>query len=194
MIGNDVVDLCDPEAQAGAPHARFDARVFAPSERRLLSSSAAPSRLRWRLWAAKEAAYKVARQLDATTVFAPSRFVVDPQAELVRCADRCFAVRTAEGESYVHVVAHPAGDEVDEAIVCDVAHCEGGDATASQAARALVLDALAETLPADRADLAIVTCDRIPRVEIGGALAPIDLSLSHHGRFVAYAFAVRGAA
>ena len=76
MVGNDVVDLRDPEVQPGACHARFDARVFAAAELEAVRVSPVPQWLRWMLWAAKEAAYKVAKKDDARTVFSPSRFVV----------------------------------------------------------------------------------------------------------------------
>ena len=78
MVGNDVIDLGDPETRAGSCHARFDARVFDDDERALLLASADPTRRRWVLWAAKEAAFKVARKLDGATVFSPRRFVVRP--------------------------------------------------------------------------------------------------------------------
>ena len=58
MIGNDIVDLRDPEVQPGASHPRFDRRVFAPEERSALAASGARERLRWILWAAKEAGRK----------------------------------------------------------------------------------------------------------------------------------------
>ena len=77
MIGNDVVDLRDPETRPGAQHARFDARVFAASERLALERSRDAGRLRWILWAAKESAFKAARRCDPATVFAPSHFVVE---------------------------------------------------------------------------------------------------------------------
>ena len=54
MVGNDVVDLGDAETRGGPSHPRFDARVFAPAELAALAASAAPNRLRWSLWAAKE--------------------------------------------------------------------------------------------------------------------------------------------
>ncbi len=59
MVGNDIVDLGDAETCNGPSHPGFDARVFAPVERRALAASPAPNRLRWSLWAAKEAAYKL---------------------------------------------------------------------------------------------------------------------------------------
>ncbi|MGH7855988.1 MAG: 4'-phosphopantetheinyl transferase family protein, partial [Candidatus Binatia bacterium] len=83
MVGNDVIDLRDPETAPGSQHPRFDARVFAPAERALLGASTDARRLRWILWAAKEAAYKVARKIDARAVFSPRRFVVDLAARHV---------------------------------------------------------------------------------------------------------------
>ncbi len=52
LVGNDVVDLHDPESSPEALHARFDARVFTTDERVLLSASDSMHELRWTLWAA----------------------------------------------------------------------------------------------------------------------------------------------
>jgi len=76
MLGNDVVDLGDPESRAGARHARFDARAFDRTERALIATSPRGEHERWRLWAAKESAYKAARKEDPCTVFSPQRFAV----------------------------------------------------------------------------------------------------------------------
>ena len=73
MIGNDVVDLDDPESRSAARHARFDARAFTVAEQTMLRTSADGERLRWVLWAAKESAYKAARRDDARVTFAPAR-------------------------------------------------------------------------------------------------------------------------
>ena len=45
MLGNDVVDLGDPECREARLHPRFDARVFTPEERTALRGSDAPARL-----------------------------------------------------------------------------------------------------------------------------------------------------
>ena len=47
MIGNDVVDLDDPESRSAARHARFDARAFTFAEQTMLRTSADGERLRW---------------------------------------------------------------------------------------------------------------------------------------------------
>src|SRR5882757_8423865 len=108
MVGNDVIDLGDPETWLGGCHARFDARVFAAVELEALAVSALPVRLRWILWAAKEAAYKVAKKEDGGTVFSPSRFVVrltkDYHAE-VAFGVKSYTVALEVGERYVHAIA-----------------------------------------------------------------------------------------
>jgi hypothetical protein len=48
-------------------------------------------------------------------------------------------------------------------------------------------DAIAARLAVAADELRIVRQERIPRLQLRGAPLPIDLSLSHHGRFVAFA-------
>src|SRR5437899_1651529 len=108
MIGNDVVDLHDPETLAEQRHPRFDERVFSDVERELIAISRAPDRLRWVLWGAKESAFKLARKLDASTVFSPRRFVVtlaDARRGVVHHRDRIFRVRIDASATRVHVIA-----------------------------------------------------------------------------------------
>ena len=107
MVGNDIVDLADPETRLGACHPRFDRRVFAPAELELLATTRSHVRMRWILWSAKEAAYKAARQACATTVFSPSRFVVRLNPALqgsVRHGSRCWNVRIQLNGNCVHAV------------------------------------------------------------------------------------------
>ena len=62
MLGNDIVDLADPETSWGGQHPRFDQRVFTSCERAALLRSPDPQRTRWVLWAVKESAFKGARR------------------------------------------------------------------------------------------------------------------------------------
>src|SRR5215475_12911866 len=114
MIGNDVVDLADPDADPGRLHPRFDGRVFDPSERALIAASTQPSRTRWILWALKESAYKAARKEEPTIVFSPARFVVSHQeaASAIVCAcGRRFRASISCGPGYVHAVAWQRSEE-----------------------------------------------------------------------------------
>ena len=208
MIGNDVVDLRDPETLPGARHPRFDARVFAAAERSALERSGARDRLRWILWAAKESAFKVARRRDPDTAFAPVRFVVDLDASLcgrVRHADREYPVRVAVTGDCVHAVAMEppvAGAEHAGVAVC-AAEGDVGVSPPGRAARDLAAEGIAPILGVERADLRFARRGRVPELQLDPALrrgwdparrGPVEarlgrlaVSLSHHGRFVAYA-------
>lgn len=190
MVGNDVIDLGDPETRPDACHARFDARVFGASELDLLAASAAPVRLRWILWAAKEAAYKVAKKRDAATCFSPPRFVVRPArdaAATVQHEDARYAVALEVGPGHVHAVATAAGAP-DERVVARVERLEHGSSVCpGSAARALAIATVAPFLGVAATDLAILRDGRVPRLACATGGFAVDLSLSHHGRFVSFA-------
>ena len=191
MVGNDVVDLRDLETRARGLHPRFDARVFARSEGEALRASEAPQRLRWRLWAAKEAAYKVARKLDPRVIFSPAHFVVtldDAHQGRVSCAAGTVSVVLHEDGESVHAIA--TDDGASEPRILFARAVASDPREASQVVRRLAIRSVAERLATDPQRLRVVRRDRIPHLVVGEAdAAPrtLDLSLSHHGRFVAFA-------
>jgi hypothetical protein len=182
MVGNDVVDLGDPETRAGAQHPRFDARVFCAEERALLQAQADPVRLRWALWAAKEAAFKVARKLAPATVFAPRRFRVTlgpAGIGEVRWEGGRLPLLLARGSDWVHaVVRSPGGGGIHARRLVVPPALSPGAAVREHALRSLrgLLGA----------PLAIGKADRIPYLERCGRRLGADLSLSHHGRYAAW--------
>ena len=188
MLGDDVVDLGDPEAAPGASHPRFDARVFAAPERAWIAASRAPALARWSLWAAKEAAYKRARRLDPAVRFHPRRFAVELDCEgrrgRVRGPGGAARVRLERAGGAVHAVAFGSPEE-EERIARGFAALAAG-ADPSLGARALAIDAVAGRLGERPEALRIERSGRVPALRLpdGRALA---LSLSHHGRFVAFA-------
>jgi len=188
MVGNDVVDLRDRSVASGPRHPRFDARVFAPAEHRALRESEAPNPLRWAFWAAKEAAYKVAKKLDDATVWSPLRFVVHLESGLgtVEHAGREIPVRVEADAERVHAIATDGAGGFARIRAC-VAELPAPDANPSEAVRALARADLAELLGAAPGTLEFARRGRIPVLRIAGGEAPLDLSLSHHGRFVAWA-------
>lgn len=188
MVGNDVVDLADPEVQRGPAHRRFDARVFALVERRALCTSAEPNRLRWMLWAAKEAAYKLLKKHDPKLVFSPARFIVTLHGSLsgqVVHEGSTLCVSLRAGGDALHAVA---GDDAREAArVVSAVGVASQPFDPSTAVRALLVRTLAEGLGLPATAFRLGRRARIPTLEIAGLPTPPDLSLSHHGRFVAFA-------
>jgi len=190
MVGNDVIDLGDPEAQPEACHARFDARVFAASELARLASSDTPGRERWILWAAKEAAYKVAKKRDRATSFSPRAFVVQPCGEteaIVVHDGRRYAIALDVGQRRVHAVALDVGAAGDRVVARVERLATGSTTCPGSAARALAITTMAPLLGVAATDLAVTRDGRVPRLEHLQAPLVVDLSLSHHGRYVSFA-------
>jgi phosphopantetheinyl transferase (holo-ACP synthase) len=190
MIGDDLVDLGDPETRAGAEHPGFDARVFAPNELAALARSGDPRSLRWILWSAKEAAYKAAKRRAPGAVFSPRRFVVTftggTTGRVAHGADRYDLTIDADAER-VHAIARVPGRP--GLLLAAVAEA-GGAATpphASAAVRALAAERVAGALGLAPASLAVERDGRLPRLARGSRTISAALSLSHHGRFVSFA-------
>jgi len=207
LVGNDVVDLRDGENQPHAIHPRFDERVFDSAEQRDIGVAASPHRMRWALWAAKESAYKVARKMDPRVVFSPRAFSVRlPGSEIgpgralvaeVRHAVGLFHVDLRSTDDWLHAVATVSGRGRDAVhwSVQAVRALPGGLASAavhreaSERVRRLARSTLASALALVPSDIVIAAAaKRAPHVWWRGHSLGVDLSLSHHGRYVACAW------
>ncbi|MCA9505334.1 MAG: 4'-phosphopantetheinyl transferase superfamily protein [Myxococcales bacterium] len=209
MLGNDVVDLRDPESDPESFRPRFDERVFAEEERREIAHDPRPLARRWAHWAAKEAAYKLARRLDPGFVFSPRTLVArfDPLSEaatrgpgVVERRGRLelprtvgpeistLELRSTESAACVHVVALPGGFDWG-AVDVGVARIDPAREDAGRVARALAITDVARSQGVAAERLAIAKVGRVPVVELDGERTSLVLSLSHHGAWVAFACA-----
>lgn len=211
MLGNDVVDLQDPDARSESFSSRFDERVFDAAERRAIARDPDPQARRWAHWAAKEAAYKLAKQVVDDFVFTPGRLVARFGAPDVPAAGRVLRegtlslpapiaeglqsieLRSDETAERVHVLAAPQGADWDAIVsALDVV---SADDEPGLAVRRLARDAIARDLGIADERIAIgrrgspraAGAAKIPTVEIDGARSALAISLSHHGRWVACA-------
>lgn len=201
MVGNDVVDLGDPDADSTRYSARFDARVFTRAERRAIANSVSGERERWRLWAAKEASYKLARRRDCKTVFSPRAFAVGPdeggRANRARVAhaDTAYYIEFDETPERIHAVAVSSPDDFAsvltgvEGVMKDIqTKTNPGRPGESEAVRRLACDAISQRFELPRGQLAIRKLeDRVPRLYRGDEFLALSVSLSHHGRWLAFA-------
>jgi len=189
-IGNDVVDLGDAESRIEALHPRWVDRVFTEAERRALAASPERHRLHWALWAAKESGYKALRRLDPGAVFSPRAFAIELEEPRearaicrgeVRHRDATFALEIRCEAAFVHVVATVPGTEGSL-----VARVERASGDPGAGVRTAAIAALAEAFDLDAAGLRLA--GRPPVVHSDAGCVDVPVSLSHHGRFVAFAF------
>jgi hypothetical protein len=193
-VGNDVVDLDDPETRLAGLHPRWRERVFTEVEREALQASPARLRLHWALWAAKESAFKARKRLEPETVFSPRQFEVE-LSHLPATGDAVATGRVVHGRDVfglevrlegasVHAVA-TSGSEASSRVLWQVGESHGDPGAA---VRRLAADAVGSALGLDPDDLRVV--GRPPVASFREAGGEIGVSLSHHGRFVAFACAL----
>lgn len=217
VVGNDVVDLDHPAVRGMVTRRRFAERVLAPSERFDVEGAEDPDVALWIRWAAKEAAYKVVSKLRGKLpVFVHRAFVMRDDA--VEFEDTRIPIRVKRSGDLLHVVAvfGDGSPAVEEAPLARAGAAWEGplatllerftprevDAVHSRDSAAVRLGArasLAAALEVEERRLEIVcapgsTGRRPPSVLLDGAPAPADLSLSHHGRWIGWAFLLSGAA
>ena len=203
MVGNDVVDIAVTRRRTR--HARFDARVFSDRERAAIAADADAEARRWAHWAAKESAYKVAKRADAATVFSPVTFEVEldgvfepgQDGELsghVRHGSAVFPVTVSRRGDCLHAVAaDPGGCPAELSAAVGPYPDDAGADSPSRAVRRLAIRELATLLATPARDLVVRSTERIPRLQHRDGRDVATLSLSHHGRFVAYACRLPGA-
>jgi len=190
-VGNDVVDLDDPETRLGGLRPRWVERVFGPAEREALEASPSRHRLHWALWAAKESAYKARKRLEPETVFSPVEFEIELSGLPTTGAGVAVGRAVHRGDVFelevrldgasVHAVA-TSGDEAGARVLWKV---ERADGDPGGAVRRLAAAAIGPALGLDPADVRIAR--RPPVATFRDRRIELAVSLSHHGRFVAFA-------
>lgn len=173
-IGNDIVDLCE------GCHPRFIEKICSLEESKCVLQASHPKQMLCTFWAIKEAGFKAVQKLRSDLRFNPKSFAV--QIDPWRCKFEEFDLhivveQTAE---FVHAIALSRPAQYVHAIK------EKSDKNESIAVRELAQKQLVE--------MGYNNCaiqNRPPQILRGNELVPsLDISLSHHGRYLASAIAI----
>jgi len=191
-------------------------KIITDNEIEQVRNSPNPDAALWSFWACKEAAYKVVQKRTGGTAFVPRRWSVIYQSVPNAPADH--SARTddcREGEvvipgadpvyfrlftfpSYVHCLAAASADDVG-AIVARVDRIDKRqrhiEENLSTAVRLRLIRLLARDLDLSEKDLQILREKKKgelgpPRLFVTGTASAVDLSISHDGRYGAYAYSV----
>lgn len=203
-VGNDVVDLKLPENQGKSGDDRFLGRVFTSEERDRIAGAAHPESFLWALWAAKEAAFKVVSRDDPTVASTSRRY--DIRLDPSPVSETCLTGRaiTPRGElvlriivtdDYVHAVSTATESNLDGIFQRVDRMGVGGDpGEASDFVRRQLLREIARCLDCPLGELSVgkePLGPGAPFVLRRGQPLDIEISLSHDGRFAAFAFMIR---
>ena len=212
VVGNDVVDLRDPRTVGKAGDARFLARVLDQGELAAVAGSPHPDEALWMHWAGKEATYKVVSKLrDEPPVFVHRDFVVG--GEGVDHEGSRYPLQITRHGAVLHALSCAGApltgvlpgmgrlDQPDapwsgslEVLRSRLTDREADPvhSLASAAVRLGARAALSDVMAVEERRLEIVcapgaTGRRPPRVLLDGSPATADVSLSHHGDWIAWA-------
>lgn len=211
VLGNDIVDLMDPDSDPTTLHPRFLDRAFGAEEREWMDAENTGGRSKlWIRWAAREAAFKALRQWDPDAPCSWQEFVVD----MLR--DDRLTVRHPRGSfsglvvqvpgAAVQVVCTASGDRQEPAgsglmlleealgrvhVFCAEVEQEalrGRQAPSeSELLRGWAKDRIAKTIGLSKPAVILETPRGVPYLAVNG-IRRGTLSLSHHGRFLAAAY------
>jgi len=208
-VGNDIVDLGSPLAAGKSADARFVQRVFTGEERQSIAQSISPDRTLWSLWAAKETAFKAVMKLSPKVSSAPRRYpaVLEPVDStgtvkgVVQTPLHTVQVRLCHQGDHLHCVGctgspgrkNPLDSGIAEICGAERALYGQADRRASRQVRILAAQAIAGTLGCHRREVSITSRNLAeglccPSVRVRNRRQPMDISFSHDGRFVAFAF------
>jgi hypothetical protein len=203
-IGNDIVDLREPANAGKSRDSRFLKKILTVAEIDFVQNAENPDKALWSLWACKETAYKVIKKKCVDAAFLPRRWAVILKKSGSACLDgkvkipdeKAVYVRLFSDFRYVHCVGTDHLADLDR-LVCKVEVLPEKEneqrIDPSLFVRKCLVLSIADFFRLNVSDIKI---NRIkeknelqpPYVYIGGKKSDIDISLSHDGQFVAYAF------
>lgn len=207
-MGNDVVDLKAGGAAGKSGDSRFVSRVLTSGEQTVLGRVENSDSCFWAMWAAKEAAYKAVSRAKPAISSSPRRYEVcfDNQhrksvwtGSVATPMGRVY-VQSQLDENYIHCIGQtgcgPAGRQIIFRVFETVPGApEGTEADPGQqsaAVRRAAAAAIVSCLDLSEDNVLIVRDSSAgrpgpPVVRIKGSATEIQISLSHHGRFGAFA-------
>lgn len=214
-VGNDIVDLTNPNTKRKSQDIRFINRIFTQGEKKQIFSSANADVMLWALWAGKESAYKVVSKSYPAVPSVPRAYEVsfdeDVIMDLSRSWSGCFtlsgAVRTPRGliliKTYqtcnsIHCIGASGSPEGIDSVIWGVKRIDKSLNAPPHFESSAVREAAKEHLSLylnrkpDEIEIRRPRGARglgAPVVYINDCHAGVDISLSHEGEFMAYAFA-----
>ncbi len=193
---------------------RFLKKILTDTEIEQVRCSGNPEAVLWSFWACKEAAYKVIRKKNSRAAFVPRRWSVRYQTspdshdglyplpegckdgEVAVCDSDKIYVRLFTFPSYVHCTATDTPESMDRIVagVDWLPELENSRrADPSSFVRLRLSRRLADSLCLPEEIIRIVRKKKNdglgpPLLYISGIQSAIDISISHDGRYVAYAY------
>jgi phosphopantetheinyl transferase (holo-ACP synthase) len=195
------VDLREPANAEKNKNSRFLKKILTDTEIEFIKSTERSEAALWSFWACKEAAYKVRKKSFPDIPFIPRRWQVVfnklqseySDGEVIIPGKGSVYIRYFSNIQYVHCVGADSSAVLDQLIWSVEALPEEKEINPSLFLHDCLGEKLANNLSLNFHDIKIRRTKingefQQPRVYVSGKETDIDISLSHDGRFVAYAY------
>jgi phosphopantetheinyl transferase (holo-ACP synthase) len=183
---------------------RYLKKILTTAEIEFVAHVDDPDTALWSLWACKETAYKIIKKSDENASFLPRLWTVQPKKtekkqnefEVILPGKEAIFISLFPTGNYVHCVGADDLSMLDK-IICSVDQLPAVDVekviSASSFVRERLTERLADYFHLNYRDIEIRREKKegalyIPCVYYEDKRYPVDISLSHDGWFVAYAF------
>lgn len=192
MIGNDIVDLKQMSTQFYWQRKRYLDKVFTAEEQSLIAAHENHHQMFWLLWSMKETAYKSHVQKYGKRFFNPKQLVCKYEITSgfgsVNIGQYRYRTKSQHSKDYVYSVTYCAKDDIESTLF------KLGEQTykaQSSHLKQTVLQSISNRKQIPVEQLCIKTSQLgVPQVwNLGHQLKklPIELTLTHCGRFSAFA-------
>lgn len=185
MIGNDIVDIAEAKLKSNWERPRILEKLFTQKEQQLIQHSDDAFLMVWRLWSMKEAAYKLYTQLYPSRFYNPKGFECHIQNEngIVRFKDFECRIKTQITSAYILSEARLTPSKMTSKVI---ELKSKNPKSQSEVTKAILLKELSEQYQVSKADLNFQKSEfGVPSVLFNSE--KIQVSLSHHGCYGAYA-------
>ena len=212
-VGNDIVDLKTPHALMKSRDLRFVRRICTTNEQTLVKKAAHQDRMLWSLWAAKEASFKAMLKRNPCISSIPRQHsitLLNPEMLGDKKRVRCWGfadtpgthirIMIEAGSEFVHCIGISDGNVfrqniracVEKVRVDNINDPLSSKHVESAAVRTAVRAEIAQHENCRPSDITIIRSPHRrglgpPSVFVRGHKSNTDISMSHDGRFIAYA-------
>lgn len=187
MIGNDLVDLNIAFEYPKSNNLKYLQKICTDNEIELILNSEFPELLLWRMWTMKESGYKIISKKTGINAFIPKKItteITNPIKGFIHSIWGKFISHTESSNNYIHTVAADNPENFQYQI------CQCTEKDKSLAVRIALRDKLQELFAhrLSSLNINIQNVGHVPKLFVEEHPLPCDISFTHHGNWVAWAF------
>lgn len=192
MIGNDIIDLQEVSSSPISRRKRFLDKVFTIEEQDFLLTQNDANSWIWLLWSMKESAWKAHYRNSLIRTFSPKlmqcntyNFSIESDfiSGIVALENKVYYTLSYWKDDLIHTVANATAVPVEYDFFSFSSYNQ------SLQVRKKVCETISNHLGCALDEVTIDNnAQGVPQILVNGIISNIKLSISHHGRFGAYAF------